>query len=103
MENDYILKISEIAYEDLDGYTKYISENLSNPQAAQKIVTDIENALENIKIFPFSCSLIENNLVKKDGVRKLVVNKFIVFYKVEDNFVKVIRIMHSTRNYQDII
>ena len=103
MESSYILKISELAREDLDGYSKYISVNLSNPQAAKKFITDIEIALQNLLFFPFSCPLLDNNLVKKNGVRKLLVNRFLVFYKVEVNIIEILRIMHSTRNYQDII
>ena len=103
MENSFSLVISEKAYEDLDGYSKYISENLSNPQAAKKFLRETKESLDNICLFPYSCPLIDNELIEESGVRKLVVNKFIVLYKAEDNKIKVIRVVHSTSNYQNII
>lgn len=103
MENNFSLVISELAFEDLDNYSKYISVNLSNPVAAKKFIRDIKEVLNNICLFPYSCPLLDNEFVRESEIRKLIVNKFIVLYKIDNNIIKVIRIVHSTSNYQNLI
>jgi len=103
MENDLSLVITELAYEDLKGYYSYISENLSNPKAASELLKEFKDAFETIRIFPLSCPLIDNNLIKEEDLRKLIVKKFIVLYLIEDHSVKIVRIIHTSQDYINII
>lgn len=103
MENKYSLIISELAFEDLDGYLKYISENLSNPQAAKNLMNEFKSAFEIIRLFPLSCPLLNNELIKEQSLRKLIVKNFIALYVVEGNSVKIVRIIHMTKDYPSII
>ena len=103
MEVKYPYKFSKIATEDLRKITDYISYVLLNPSASEKLVYEFLDALERISLFPLSCSLVQNELIKEQGLRKLIVQKYILFYKFEENEIRVVRILYGMRNYSNLL
>ena len=87
----------------MENIFKYIAVDLASPTAASNLIDDFENAFENICLFPESCPLIQNEYVKDKTLRKLVVNNYIVFYKVEDFEIQVVRVIYGMRNYKDLL
>ena len=68
MEVRYPYRFSKIATEDLRKITDYISYVLLNPSASEKLVYEFLDALERISLFPLSCSLVQNELIKEQGL-----------------------------------
>ena len=101
MENNYIYVILRKAQDDLEKIFQYISINLGNPSAARKLINAFLEAFDRICIFPFSCPVLENIFVNKKDIRKLFVENYIAFYRVESNKVQIIRIVHSTSDYNN--
>lgn len=99
MENKYKLEIYPLAQKDMEQVFAYIAHKLGNPKSAEKQINDFEEALQHICKYPESCPLINNIYVKDQNVRKLIVNKYIVFYRVFDGRVQVIRVLHKLQNY----
>ena len=54
---------------------------------------------------PYRYCLVAYNLLKKVGIRKLIVKNYIVFFKVYENkkTVGIVRIMYGRRNWQKMI
>lgn len=102
---DYNLTIcySSEAENDLNNILDYISETLYNPSAAKSLYANIKNSLENVSLFPESCATIKNTLVKDSELRKLIVDNYIVFYKITDTEILVVRILYGMQNYKDIL
>ena len=49
MENDlYQLHFTPLAYEDMDEILSYISNKLSNPQAAESLFEEIEKSIQRL-------------------------------------------------------
>ena len=96
MENNLELVVSELAMEDLENIFKYISLNLDNPFAAEKLIEDFYISFEKIKLFPFSCPIKEIKFVKDKAIRVLIVDKYLAFYKVEKSKIVILRVKHST-------
>lgn len=104
MENKkYQLKIFPLAQLDMEQIFEYIAVELANPTAALGQIDDFEKAFENICLFPESCPYISNEYVKEKFLRKLVVNNYIVFYRVKDNEIQVIRVLYGMRNYESLL
>lgn len=103
MENKLKLVIYPAAQEDLEQIFSYISEKLCNPTAAIKQIEDFENALDTVCLFPQSCPFTENEYVKDRTLRKLVVNNYIVFYRVKNEEIQVIRVIYGMRDYAKIL
>jgi toxin ParE1/3/4 len=106
MSNDsYSLKFTSKAEEDLDQIYKYISTKLFAEVAAENLMEKIEKSIMRLKEFPFSCSYVLDELLKNRGYRKLIVDKYIVFYLVNEveKQVVIMRILHGARNYHNIL
>lgn len=105
MRQNYKLKFTPIAYEDLDQIYGYIAENLHANNAADKLMDDIEKKISRLKNFPFSCEYVSDDLLKEKGYRKLIINNYIVFYLVNEKLKTVIimRIIYGAMQYKKIL
>ena len=103
MASKYSLAFSNAAKKDLEKLFNYISNELSNPSAASRLIDEIGKALRNIQVFPMSSPNINNEFVNDQTLRKLFVRSYIVFYRVKNNVIQVVRVLHATSNYQSIL
>ena len=101
--NKYELKIFPLAKQDMEQIFEYIAVELCNPTAAIGQINNFEKALENICFFPESCPYISNEYVKDKTLRKLVVNNYIIFYRIKNSEVQVVRVLYGMRNYEDFL
>ncbi len=56
IENKYGVKLTPIAYEDLDKIYDYISRELHNNDAAVSLMDKFEHDIMRLSVFPFSGS-----------------------------------------------
>lgn len=81
------------AEDDIAETLAYISSELKNPQAAQKLWMDILNTVDTITEFPYSGATLKNKKITLGKeYRRVEVNNFVLIYKVVDE-VKEVRIM----------
>ena len=102
-KSDFKLKIAPMAENDLNQIFDYIAIELSNPYAAIEQINAFEKAFENICMFPESSPYISNQYVRDKSLRKLIVNNYLVFYRVVGYEIQVIRILYRMRNYETLI
>jgi addiction module RelE/StbE family toxin len=95
----YSLRIYPKAKKDLEDIFSYISTELLNYKAALDLIKKFEEALNNICYFPELCPLIDNEFVKDNTIRRLVVNNYNVFYRFINNEIQVVRVLSSMNNY----
>ncbi len=98
MENKSKIRYLPTFYHDLLGTISYIGDVLMNPNAANKLLEDIEDAIlkrsENPTIFaPYrpQCEL-------KKTYYKIKVNNYFIFYSVENGIMEISRLIYSRRN-----
>lgn len=105
MESKYELEISPQAAQDFENIFSYISKELCNPTAAVNLMDDFENALESVCNLPFSCPIVNNEFVKDSTLRKLIVNNYIAFYKIDETegVIIVVRVLYGMMNLKDIL
>lgn len=101
----YKLEYLPLALQDILEIVNYISNNLSNPEAAQQLAEDIVAAAEKMKDFPYSNMLFIPPKPLKHEYRKLIVKHFILFYWIEEDkkTVTIARVMYNQRNYEQIL
>jgi plasmid stabilization system protein ParE len=78
MENRYV--IYSKAQEDLEDLFKYISENLSNSEAAMKLIEKFEDKFKELALFPKAYPMIYNKSLIIQNLRKCIVDSFLVVY-----------------------
>lgn len=105
MASRFSFELSENARNDLDDIVSYISVSLSNPVAATHFIEEFQNAMEEVRDFPESWSLVENEFVVGLGVRKKIVSNYIMYYLPisEEEKIYVVRIVYEKRNMSEIL
>ena len=101
--NNFSLKITKIAKNDLENIFKYISIELANKTAAENLINIFKRRFNDLCIFPISYPLCSNEFIKYKTIRKLIVQKYIVFYKVEQKDVVIIRVLHELMDFINIL
>jgi len=105
MASKFTLSMTETAVNDLDGILEYISYTLSNRQAAKSFYEKLKEAFGTLVLFPQMGTAVDNPAVSIDGVRKLFVNNYTVFYPAdyEDDKIYILRIVFSHSDTDEII
>lgn len=102
---EYSLKFTPKAFKDLDEIYGYIANKLFAPETAENLMAKIETSIMRLKAFPYFCSFVLVEPLKKRGYRKLVVDNYIVFYLVNEQKYQVVimRILYGASSYQNIL
>ena len=99
----YNVEYSKESKQDLIGIKQYIKYNLQEPETAQKLISKIRNEINNLKYNPKICSIIDDDLIKKLEIRKLIVDNYIIFYRVRNNNIEIVRVMYGRRNWINLL
>jgi len=93
-----MLKISlkPLAKRDLLEIWFYIAEQNQNPEAADKLISKIHSQFVLIQKKPRLGRVLER---VKPEIRKLVFKNYLVFYRVTDTHIEVVRCLHSARDW----
>ncbi|MGH4118080.1 type II toxin-antitoxin system RelE/ParE family toxin [Clostridium sp.] len=103
--NEYKIKFTPVAEEDLDQIYEYIVNKLFAGTAANDLMEKIETGIMRLKQFPFSCSHVLDEALKTRGYRRFIVDNYIVFYLVNESEKQVVimRILYGARNYETLM
>lgn len=104
-KNNYSLKFTPKATEDLEQIYSYISKKLFAEIAADNLLEKIETNIMRLKSFPFSCTIVTDEFLKAREYRKLTVENYVVFYKLKEveKQVIIMRILYGAQYYQDML
>lgn len=104
MAVEYSFIFTEKAEKDLDDILHYISEDLSNPSAARVLAQRIFECIDNVRAFPESGLLVENEFLSDKTIRRVLVENYSVYYKSDynDKMIYVIRLVYSRRDFNEI-
>lgn len=99
----YNIEYSKESKEDLVGIKQYIKYNLQEPEIAQKLISKIINEINDLKHNPKIHSIIDDDLIKKLEIRKLIVDNYIVFYRIKNDNIEIVRVMYGRRNWINLL
>ena len=93
----YSIRMSTKAKNDYKKIIRYIKSNLHEPIIAEKYAILIKDRIDSLKYYPQKFEVASSVIVKQDNIRKLIINNYIVFYKIkeESKEVYILRIMYS--------
>ena len=107
-QDDFKLEFLPIFYKDMEEIVDYIAGELNNPDAADRIVDEIFQAIDNrlpiADRFQKYCTIHEFHY----DYYKINVRNFIIFYVIKDNdsaikIMEVRRVLYNRRDLQKII
>lgn len=97
------VKVSPQAAEDLLEIKDYIENELLNPIAAQNTLEKIVETYEDLANHPEIGIPVERYVSFPTDYKFVLANNYSIFYKIEEDCVKVIRIMYSRRDFVRIL
>lgn len=101
----YNIDITEPAEYDLSQIGKYISEELLEPQLASKVIDKIASTIFSLEEMPSRHALVRDERLAQQGIRKIMMDNYIVFYIISEEIktVTIIRILYSRRDWINLL
>lgn len=104
MDYKYSYKFTEKAEKDLFGILRYIGEDLSNPTAATEFGKKVFERIDDIRNFPQSGTLVENDFLSNKSIRRVVIDNYLLYYAENEvlQTIYIVRIVYGKRNLEEI-
>lgn len=100
----YQYKFTPLILSDIDDALDYISGNLSNMTAAEKLYQEIKAEIERICARPYSFLDCSYYLVDDENIRHGIVGSYVLIFEVskEDSLIRFLRFLYGGRNIKDM-
>lgn len=101
----YRILVTGPAVDDLRSIAQYIANELLEPAIARRLIGKIKGAVMNLAELPTRHALVADDSLAAQGIRRLLVENYIVFYMIsqEDETVTVVRLLHGRRNWEHLL
>ena len=99
----FTVDVSPQAAEDLLEIKFYIENELQNPIAAHNTLETIVKTYEDLAENPDVGIPVDKYVSFPTDYKFVLANNYSIFYRIEKNIVKVIRIMYSRRDFAKIL
>ena len=97
------LRFTPRAMNDLTMIRRLIREEYGNPKAAKRITDSLLAQCASLKQFPRSGTALNARFGIDTDVRYLVCEGYMIFYRIEDEFVYVGALIHGKTDYLDVL
>lgn len=101
----YKIVRTEKADEQLREIIFYIADDSGSIDIALNYLDKIENAIKRLEDFPMSGSVPRYSILRKQGYRVLIVERHLVFYKVNSNtgIVTIYAVVDGRQEYRNLL
>ena len=101
MAHKCTLRYLPVAVDDLVSIFDWIAND--SPAKARAFVEKLDKRIGNLKTHPFLGYVPRDEKLKNSGYRILVIDSYLVFYMLRGKKVEIHRVLHGSRNLDDII
>lgn len=101
----YNIEITEPAEHDLNEIGYYIKHDLLEPEIALKTIEKISNKILELEYMPLRNGLVKDEKLSLQGIRKLIIDNYIVFYNVSESLkmVTIVRVLYAKRKWINLL
>jgi plasmid stabilization system protein ParE len=103
---EYKVRITTNAFEDMKGIKLYITNELCNHQAADKLINEFYEAIESLSSMPERHNIIsEKTMPITVGLRRVPVGNYNIFYRCleDEGVVSIIRVLYDKREWKSLV
>ncbi|WP_228551692.1 type II toxin-antitoxin system RelE/ParE family toxin [Paenibacillus sp. B01] len=97
------LRISPAALEDMKDIRRYIEDDLSNADAASRLMRAIVAKMRSIADYPQAGSQISRFANIPSDIRFMPVQNYFIFYRTEQEAAYILRVIYGRRDYIRIL
>ncbi|HWQ43622.1 MAG TPA: type II toxin-antitoxin system RelE/ParE family toxin [Desulfosporosinus sp.] len=95
------IRINPVAIADVQEIKAYIAED--DPQAAARMGNILYSKIEKLADFPEMGASLSSKIDIRTDYRYLVCGTYLIFYKIEGEFISVYRVLNGVRDYLSIL
>ena len=99
-QSKYDVRLLRIAEDDFSEIVSYIAAD--RPSAAEDLASKIEKNLRLLSTNPHLGRVPKEEELAQVAYRYLVVENYLIFYKIEGKTVYIYRILHGARDYSSL-
>ncbi len=99
----HTIKLSPKAVKDLKEIKEYISTELSNEIAANNTVKMIMSKIKLLETSPIIGIKLTNIVSIETDYRFIVCGNYIAFYRYDEDYIYIVRVIYGKRNYMEIL
>lgn len=101
MQDNYTVRYLPIAEDDLlDIYDRIANEY---PDKAAEFTDKLDKKIKNLASNPLLGRVTRDDKLSQYGYRFLVIGSYLVFYVIRDKTIEIHRIIHGSRNLNNIL
>ena len=93
------IRFSPKAIADLEDAKRYISDELSNPQASAAFIALVIEKIQTLSTLPQIGARLRTDISSLNTYRFIQCKNYLVFYRAEEKFVSIIRVLYAKRDY----
>jgi len=101
MANKYTLRYLPVAVDDLVSIIDWTAND--SPANAAAFVEKLDQRIGNLETHPLLGHVPRDGKLRNSGYRILVIESYLVFYMIRGRTVEIHRVLHGSRNLDDII
>lgn len=103
MVKKYRLRYLPLFEQDMSGIADYISDDLQNPQAALRLIDDVDAAIRKRLTAPLIYAPYDSKKAREHVYYTIRVRNYTVFYVVIDDVMEVRRVIYSRRDLAELL
>ena len=97
------IRVTPKALNDLKDIKSYIENDLANPIAANNVINRIIEDYSRLEISPRMGPSLSAKVPFETDYRFIVSGNYLVFYKTDDEYVSIYRVLYGRRDYLKLI
>jgi toxin ParE1/3/4 len=103
--SSYDIEVTKPTEKDIFEIGRYIANELLNLDKAVKVIDKIANEIFKLEEMPFRNAIVDDDKLASQGIRKFIIDNYIIFYVVneENKKVTIIRILYNRRDWIKIL
>ena len=98
-----IVEIAPQALADIQADADYIRDELCNPTAAQRMAREIMDRIKSLRSGAVPGTPIRTASLLLSQYRSVLAANHFIFFRIEQNHVLVVRIIHQRRDYEQLL
>jgi toxin ParE1/3/4 len=101
MPKPFIIRYLPIAQDDLISIYDWIAQD--SPKRAMAFVEEIDERIGILAKTPFLGRIPRHPRLKEFGYRVLILDTYLVFYKIHNQTIEIHRVVHAARNLDHLL
>lgn len=99
-KNRYKIQVTKYALAQMEDIRDYIIDKLCAPQAAYNLILEMKNKIVSLQSMPERNQLVTSKKWRAQGIRKIIVNHFIIYYWIDEKSktVYITAVVYGKRN-----